>query len=60
MACRDCTHFLDSFTANAPRWGLTDYGYCKAAPDTELRARLFHGTSECWLKPVKFVQEKRP
>jgi hypothetical protein len=60
MACRNCRYYLDSFTANAPRLGLADYGYCKAVPDTVTRARLFHGEGECWLKPPKFVEEKRP
>lgn len=60
MPCSDCSHYLDSITSNAPRWGLTDYGYCKAAPDTVLRARLFHEDSECWLRPPQFVKELRP
>ncbi len=60
MVCRECTHYLDSETANAPRWGLPNYGYCKAAPDLIARARLFRGTSNCWLRPQRFAKEHRP
>jgi hypothetical protein len=60
MACRNCRHYLDSVTANAPRWGLANFGYCKAAPCAVTRARLFHGDGGCWLNPPKFVEEKRP
>lgn len=51
MACRSCTHYDPS---TLPR-----YGFCKAAPTLEERARFFHGVGACWLSPVRF-QERQP
>ena len=58
MTCRDCHHYLDSAEANKPRAGLDGYGYCKAAPSIELRARFFHESSACWLTPVLFKERR--
>jgi hypothetical protein len=58
MLCRDCLHYLDSVKSNAPRWGLDDYGYCKAAPSLELRARIFHEKTKCWIDPQRFQERK--
>lgn len=56
MTCRDCTHFLPSEKANAPRPGLLGYGYCKAAPTVEQRARFFHDSqAKCWLTVSAFI-----
>ncbi len=61
MPCRDCSHFLPSEKANAPRPGLVGYGYCNAASTALLRARFFHESqAECWLTPPSFVKEHRP
>lgn len=59
MTCRDCQHYLSSEEANKPRSGLVGYGYCKAAPSVELRARFFHETQSCWLSPVQFKEARR-
>ncbi|MFN4325216.1 MAG: hypothetical protein ACK4FP_04950 [Azonexus sp.] len=58
MTCRDCLHYLSSDEANKPRSGLAGYGYCKAAPSIELRARFFHETSACWLSPIQFKERR--
>jgi hypothetical protein len=59
MPCRDCQHYLSSEEANKPRAGLAGYGYCKAAPGLELRARFFDEmTDRCWL-PANQFKERR-
>ncbi len=58
MHCRDCANYLDSVTSNKPRWGLDDYGYCRAAPSIELRARIFHEATKCWLVPVAYKERR--
>lgn len=55
MTCQACRHYLPSEEANKPRSGLVGYGYCKAAPSLELRARLFpESTARCWLADDRF------
>lgn len=50
MTCLNCTHYQSSEDAHKPRAGLDGYGYCKAAPSIELRARIFTDrTPKCWL-----------
>ena len=53
MTCQICTHFESSEKA-AQRAVLEGFGYCKAAPTLELRARFFRADSECWLVPMRF------
>lgn len=55
MTCQACLYYLSSEEANKPRSGLVGYGYCKAAPSLELRARLFpDATAVCWLDTKQF------
>jgi hypothetical protein len=56
MPCHDCRHFIPSAVANKPRWGLDGYGYCKAAPSIELRARFFADSGVCWLVPNRYQE----
>ena len=51
--CGDCRHYLPSEQAVQRAW-LAGYGYCKAAPDIDKRARFFATTKLCWLTPAKF------
>ncbi len=55
--CRDCHHYLPSANANQRAW-LDGYGYCKAAPSVEQRARFFNDAGACWLVPVRFEAKK--
>lgn len=49
MTCATCIHFETSAKANQ-RAVLEGFGYCKAAPSPETRARFFRGdTADCWL-----------
>jgi|GEM_PF-2345506 hypothetical protein len=58
MTCQACRHYLSSEEANKPRSGLLGYGYCKAAPSLELRARLFPDTTAvCWLDKKQFMAQ---
>mgnify|MGYP000942101579 CR=1 FL=1 len=59
MPCRQCQHYHDSTDANKPRWGLVGYGYCKAAPSPELRARFFPDTTApCWLDANQYKERR--
>lgn len=56
MTCLTCAHYQSSEDANKPRAGLAGYGYCKAAPSIELRARIFtDGTPRCWLTDDRYA-----
>lgn len=58
MTCQACLHYLPSVAATNPRSGLVGYGYCKAAPSLELRARFFPAsTARCWLAVDRFVAQ---
>lgn len=57
MTCHDCIHFLTSAQANQ-RAALAGFGYCKAAPSIELRARFFRDDTRCWLTPVRYAAAK--
>ena len=56
MNCHACTHYQTTAEALKPRPGLDGYGYCKAAPTIEQRARMFHENSPCWLTPPAFKE----
>jgi hypothetical protein len=57
MTCRTCLHFLTSERA-AQRAVLDGYGYCKAAPTIELRARFFRDDRDCWLADPRYEARK--
>ena len=57
MPCKNCVHFLTSAQA-AQRAVLDGYGYCKAAPTPELRARFFSDGGNCWLEHNRYQEQK--
>lgn len=55
MTCQACLHYLPSVHDSNRAAGLVGYGYCKAAPSLELRARFFpESTARCWLADDRF------
>jgi hypothetical protein len=55
MACRDCIHYEKS--GDERRRGLDGYGYCKASPSLEGRARFFSDDGPCWLVPNRYEEK---